>query len=139
VSTDDPNPPAETHLTEVSYTTPIVYREDDMPSSFWESEHSNSTYDESGTEITIEGEATLPSFLVMQSPMSNGASVRTRAMKKPDEEVYFVVIENSANPEYKTIVWFINSTSYASYEFSYNLEWEGVSLLLDNVYYGYGI
>ena len=91
------------------------------------------------TEIHSEGGGVLPSFLVIQSPMSDGASVRTRAMKKPDEEVYFVVIENSANPEYKTIVWFINSTSYASYEFSYNLEWEGVTLLLDNVYYGKGI
>jgi hypothetical protein len=138
ISTDDPNGASGSSLIEESYTTPIVYREDDMP-SFWESEHSNTTVGTHSTHITIEGEATLPSFLVMQSPMSDGASVRTRAMKKPGEEVYFVVIENSATPTYKTVVWFINSTSYASYAFSYDLEWEGVSLLLDNVYYGKGI
>jgi hypothetical protein len=95
----------------------------------------NETVDGGRLGITTEGGGILPSFLVMQNPMSDGASVHTRAMKKPGEEVYFVVIENSATPDYKTIVWFINSTSYASYEFSYNLE----GMLLDNIYYGGGV
>jgi hypothetical protein len=139
LSTNDPNPLAGAdYIVEETYQ-PTLYWSREAQAALPTSEIEE--YDETSWNpvITTEGGGVLPSFLILQSPMSDGASVYTRAMKKPGEEIYFVVIENSATPDYKTIVWFINSTSYTSYEFSFNLEWEGVSLLLDNVYYGSSI
>lgn len=97
------------------------------------------TSDEYTTDITIVGSSVLPSFLVMQQPMSDGDGVTTIAMKKPGEEVYFVVCYHDNSPTSKTVHWFINSTSYASYAFSEDLKIGDVNLLLDNVYYGQGV
>ena len=146
ISTENPNvpdTPTPLHYQLRRYTIPIIRW--DLPENDAIREHEYpyveelQNYDFGSPIITTEGGGALPSFLVMQQPMFNGDGVHTIAMKKPDEEIYFVVSYHDNDPTNKTIHWFINSTSYASYAFSTDLNVGDVDMLLDNVYYGSGI
>lgn len=137
VATDDPEPPESYSYTEVSYMAPIPKWDWELSTYPWESPHTGYNYSADREIITTEGSPTLPSFLVRQLPMSDGDGVTTVAMKKPDEEIYFVVCYHDNDPTNKTVHWFINSESYASYAFSEDLWMDGSPLRLDNVYYGF--